>query len=128
MKKPMENLRKRKLPGGRRVPSRGRRGYEKDGYSIETVLGDKKLAFSRVKGGSTKVSAVQMDVANVTDPTAHTTKKVKISKVISNAANRDFERRGVMTKGAIIETEAGRARVTSRPSQDGVVNAVIIQK
>jgi small subunit ribosomal protein S8e len=124
----MENLRKRKPTGGRRVPSRGRRGYEKDGYSIETVLGAKRLYSRRVRGGSAKVSAVRMDTANVVDPTAHTSKRVKISKVIANAANRDYERRGVMTKGAIIETEAGRARVTSRPSQDGVVNAVLVQK
>jgi len=124
----MENLRKRKMTGGRRVPSRGRREYEKDGYSIETVLGSKKLDFRRVRGGTIKVSAVKMDVANVVDPASHTTKKVKISRVVGNAANRDYERRGVMTKGALIETEAGRARVTSRPSQDGVVNAVLLQK
>jgi len=128
VKKPMENLRKRKLTGGRRVPSRGRRGFEKDGYSTETVLGGKRLNVRRVRGGSTKVSAVLMDTANVVDPATHTSKKVKISKVVSNSANRDYERRGVMTKGAVIETEAGRARVTSRPSQDGVVNAVLLQK
>jgi len=128
LKKPMENLRKRKLTGGRRVPSRGRRGYEKDGYSVETVLGAKKLRIRRVRGGSTKVSAVLMDTANVVDPATRASKKVKISKVVSNSANRDYERRGVMTKGAVIETEAGRARVTSRPSQDGVVNAVLLQK
>jgi small subunit ribosomal protein S8e len=31
-----------------------------------------------------------------------------------------------MTKGAIIETEMGKAKVTSRPGQDGVVNAVLL--
>ena len=124
----MENLRKRKLTGGRRVPFRGRRSYEKDGYSTETVLGAKKLSTRRMRGGSIKVSAVRMDTANIMDPATHTAKKVKISRVISNSANRDYERRGVMTKGAVIETESGRAKVTSRPSQDGVVNAVLLQK
>ncbi|MGA1974742.1 MAG: 30S ribosomal protein S8e [Conexivisphaerales archaeon] len=128
MQKPMENLRKRKLTGGRRVPFRGRRNYEKDGYSTETVLGARKLGSRRVRGGKIKITAVSMDTVNVMDPTTHTSKKVKISRVLSNSANRDYERRGVMTKGAVIETEAGRARVTSRPSQDGVVNAVLIQK
>lgn len=128
MQKPMENLRKRKLTGGRRIPYRGRRGYEKDGYSKETVLGAKKLSTRRLRGGSFKVTAVRMDTASVMDPATHVSKKAKISKVLSNAANRDYERRGVMTKGAVIETEAGKARVTSRPSQDGVVNAVLIQK
>ncbi|MEM7825868.1 MAG: hypothetical protein QW412_03355 [Candidatus Aenigmatarchaeota archaeon] len=34
----------------------------------------------------------------------------------------------MVTKGCIIKTEIGNARVTSRPSQDGVVNAVIIEE
>jgi small subunit ribosomal protein S8e len=33
----------------------------------------------------------------------------------------------VITKGAIIETEDGLAKVTSKPSKDGVVNAVLIK-
>jgi small subunit ribosomal protein S8e len=124
----MENLRKRKLTGGRRIPFRGRRRYEKDGYPTETVLGSKKVSVTRRRGGSLRVSAVRLDTANVMDPTTHVSKKARISKVLSNSANRDYERRGVMTKGAVIETDAGRARVTSRPSQDGVVNAVLLQK
>ena len=31
-----------------------------------------------------------------------------------------------MTKGTIVQTEAGSARITSRPGQDGVVNAILI--
>lgn len=128
LRKPLENLRKRKETGGRRVPHRGRRRFEKDGYPVETVLGEKKLVLRRVRGGNTKVSAVRLDSANVVDPSTHVSKKVTITKVLGNAANRDYERRGVITRGAIIETESGRARVTSRPSQHGVVNAVLIQK
>ncbi|MEM5832609.1 MAG: 30S ribosomal protein S8e, partial [Candidatus Aenigmatarchaeota archaeon] len=39
-----------------------------------------------------------------------------------------YERRKIITKGAIIKTEIGLAKVTSRPSQHGVVNAILIQK
>jgi small subunit ribosomal protein S8e len=53
--------------------------------------------------------------------------KSKILKVSKNTANRDYERRGVISKGAVIETEAGSALVTSRPGQNGVVNAVLIK-
>ena len=42
-----------------------------------------------------------------------------------NPANKDYERRGVITKGSVLETELGSARVVSRPGQDGIVNAVI---
>ncbi|MEM2426420.1 MAG: hypothetical protein QXE83_05420 [Archaeoglobaceae archaeon] len=33
-----------------------------------------------------------------------------------------------MTKGAIIQTEIGKAKVTNRPSQEGIINAVLIEK
>jgi len=67
-------------------------------------------------------------VANVVIPSEKTTKKVKILKIVSNPASRDYTRRGVITRGAIIETELGMARVVSRPGQDGVVNAVLIEE
>ncbi len=127
MKKPVENLRKRKITGGRRIPYRGRRKYEKDGYPLETELGPLLVVKKRVRGGGIKVGLKRVDFANVTDPETHETKKVRILKVIDNPANRDYQRRGVITKGAIIRTELGDARVTSRPSQDGVVNAVLIK-
>ncbi|MCE4622698.1 MAG: 30S ribosomal protein S8e, partial [Desulfurococcales archaeon] len=34
----------------------------------------------------------------------------------------------IIVKGAIIETTEGKAIVTSRPGQDGVVNAVLIKE
>ncbi|RLF79472.1 30S ribosomal protein S8e, partial [Thermococci archaeon] len=43
-------------------------------------------------------------------------------------ANRQYVRRNIITKGAIIQTEIGKAIVTSRPGQDGVVNAVLIKE
>ncbi|MEK6949175.1 MAG: 30S ribosomal protein S8e, partial [Nanoarchaeota archaeon] len=49
-----------------------------------------------------------------------------IKTISGNPANRHFVRRNIMTKGAIIETEKGKARITSRPGQDGAVNAVLI--
>jgi len=48
--------------------------------------------------------------------------------VIKNQANVDFQRKGVITKGAIIETPIGNAVVTSRPGQDGTINATLIKK
>ena len=65
-------------------------------------------------------------VANVLDPEKNTAKKVEILDVLDNTANRDFVRRKIITKGAVIETELGQARVTSRPGQHGVINAVLL--
>ncbi|GBC75800.1 hypothetical protein HRbin06_01123 [archaeon HR06] len=124
MPKSVENLTKRKATGGRRRAYRGRRAYERDRYPLEPVLGPEEIVKRRVRGGNLKIGYKKVEYANVTDKGK--TKKVKIIRVISNPSNKEYERRGVITKGAIIETELGKAKVTSRPSQDGVVNAIII--
>ena len=66
--------------------------------------------------------------ANISDPSAGKTEKVEITRVIKNPVNVDYDRRGVITRGTMIETPLGVARVTSRPGQDGVVNAILIPK
>ena len=79
-------------------------------------------------GGGVKVKLLSANWALVTDQTAGKSSKSKILRVVRNPANVDYQRRGVITKGAIIETEQGQARVTSRPGQDGVINAVLVEK
>lgn len=128
MKKSVENLVKRKPTGGKRKAYRGRRKYEIDRYPAETVLGSEERTVRRVRGGNRKVACKSVEYANVTDSKEGKVVKAKILRVVRNPADKDYDRRGVITKGAVIETEAGIARVTSRPGQDGVVNAVKIQK
>jgi small subunit ribosomal protein S8e len=65
--------------------------------------------------------------ANISDPSGKT-QKVEILRVVKNPANVGYDRRGVITKGTIIETPLGTARVTSRPGQDGIVNANLVPK
>ena len=124
MTRPLENLAKRKATGGRSRPFRGRRAYERDGYPIEPLVGETAKRFSRRRGGSISTGVVFSDVANVADSKGKVTKS-KILRVKRSPANRDYERRGVITRGAVIETEAGEAVVTSRPTDDGAVNAVL---
>jgi small subunit ribosomal protein S8e len=40
-------------------------------------------------------------------------------------ANADYNRRGVITKGTIVRTEKGLARIISRPGQNGALSAVV---
>ena len=124
MTRPLENLSKRKATGGRSSPSRGRRAYERDGYAIEPLVGETARRPSRRRGGSVSAGVIFSNEANVSDSKGGT-KRVKILRVKKSPANKDYERRGVITKGAVIETEAGEALVTSRPTDDGVVNAVL---
>jgi len=47
--------------------------------------------------------------------------------VLEYPTNNDYQRRGVITKGAILETQDGKCKVVSRPGQDGTVNAILVQ-
>ncbi len=127
MPRSLENLRKRKLSGGRRKASRGRRAHEADSYPMETSVGQTVKATKRGAGGNISIGLRSVDVANVSDLSSGKTTKSKIIRVTANPANREYERRGVITKGATIETELGLARVTSRPGDEGVVNAVLVK-
>jgi len=64
--------------------------------------------------------------AYVTNPKTHTTSKTDIITVVENPANIHYVRRNILTKGAIVNTKLGKARITSRPGQSGVINAVLI--
>ncbi len=107
---------------------RSRRAHEKDGYAAETILGATENYKRRMRGGDLKDSLRAAEFVNIRDNASGTTKKVKITKVLRNPANRDYERRGVITRGALIDTELGNAKVTSRPAQDGVINAILLAK
>ncbi len=127
MRKSIENLAGRKLTGGRKVAMRGRRKFEIDRYPNEAVVGPTQIVARRTRGNNIKAAFKTAEFANVIDKEAKNVTKSKILKVNKNPANRDYERRGVISKGAVIETESGTAIVVSRPGQDGVVNAVLVK-
>jgi len=116
---------KRKPSGGRyHKPYRKKRKFELARFAANTVLGKLKLKPVRVRSGHVKNRLLSADYANVSS--AGKIQKVKIKNVIDNPANKFLARRNIITKGSILETELGKARVTSRPGQDGVVNAVLV--
>lgn len=122
------NLHKKKATGGKKRRWRGKRAFEVGRDSVETVVGESKSRFVRTMGGSVKVKVASSDWAVVTDQAAGKSSKSKILRVIRNPANVDYQRRGVITRGAIVDTELGQARVTSRPGQNGAISAVLLAK
>jgi len=120
------NLRKKKQSGGRKIVYRKKRKFEQGTFPVETTLGETKRKLARGRGGNLKTKLLSDKQACVTDPKTGKTEKVDITRVIRNPSNIDYNRRGVITKGAIIETALGLARVTSRPGQHGVLNAVLV--
>ncbi|RLI25199.1 MAG: 30S ribosomal protein S8e [Candidatus Hecatellales archaeon] len=121
------DLHKRKPTGGRRKPYRGRRKFERGGFPIETVPGLEERRVERVRGGNIKVRLKSAEKVQVSDPKTGRTVRASILRVVRNPANVEYSRRGVITKGAILETDVGLVKVTSRPSQNGVLNAVLLE-
>ncbi len=117
----------KKPSGGRKWASRKKRRREMGSELVETKLGPTKRIERRALGGCIKTSLLGADVANVVDPKTCKAKKSKILTVVENPADPHFVRRNVLTKGAIIETELGRARVTNRPGQSGSIDAVLLE-
>jgi small subunit ribosomal protein S8e len=122
------DLHKKKATGGRKRSYRMKRRYERGSFSAETRLGEVKKKQSRRRGGTKKIRLAAINQANISDPATGKTQKTEILRVIRNPANVDYDRRGVITKGTIIETALGAAQVTSRPGQVGLVNAVLTPK
>ncbi len=127
MRKSVENLATSKITGGRRHPLRIRRKYETDRYPNEALTGAQVTVTRRTRGGknNNKTALKTVDFANLVTGGGRV-KKTKIIKVVDNPTNNDYRRRGVITKGAILDTEDGKCRIVSRPGQDGVVNAVLV--
>ncbi len=114
--------------GGRRIPNRDKRKYEVGGVFSAPKVGESRVAeLKRVRGGNYKVKLKHVDYANVVIEKGRIA-KAKIQKVLKSPDNRNYARLAYITKGAIIQTELGECRVVNRPSQDGVVNAVLISK
>jgi small subunit ribosomal protein S8e len=117
----------RKVTGGRRRPAAMKRRAEIGLAPADTHIGADRRRIVRTFGGNDKVRALRATYANVTSPANGETRKVKIERVEGNGANPNYVRRNLLTKGAIIKTEIGRARIMSRPGQDGIINAMLLE-
>ena len=112
---------------GRRIRyNRCKRKSEIGRESLLTTIGETRLKKVRTRGNNSKTIAKTTNIAYVIDKNNNTTKKTEIKSVIGNPANINYIRRNIINKGAIIETNIGKARVTSRPGQTGIVNAILI--
>jgi small subunit ribosomal protein S8e len=118
---------KRKASGGRYHAASKKKARHVGRDPVLTTVKDKivKRILSG-RGGNTKVCLQGTNEINLT--INGKTKKSKIETVVENAASRHFVRQNVISKGAVVKTPEGLAKVTSRPTQHGVVNAVLIKK
>ncbi|MCP4760593.1 MAG: 30S ribosomal protein S8e [archaeon] len=104
--------------------ARGKRKFELGRQPIETKQGIEKKKIVRTKGGNQKIKLFSGNSVNVVDKDGKI-KNVPIKRVTENQSSVDYDRRSIITKGAILETEIGYVKVTSRPGQDGQINGAL---
>ena len=114
----------RKITGGRYIKSRKKKLFEITGQKKNVRLGEDKRKIKIVRGGNVKTFLLRAKTVNI--QTKGRAKKAEIKNVIETPSNRFLARQNIITKGAILDTEMGLVRVTSRPGQDGTVNGILV--
>ena len=117
---------KRKPTGGRLAAHSSKKRSEIGRELQQVKIGVLTKKVARTRGGTRKDRLLKTDIASITDPKSGKNYSSKILAVIENTANPNYVRQNIITKGSIIGTEKGNAKVTSRPGQHGVVNAVLM--
>lgn len=116
----------RKISGGKYHAGRKKKLFELDRQTREVKLGKEKKKQVKGRGGNIRVVLLSCEFANVHNKKTHKSIKSKIKNVLETPANRFLARQNILVKSAVIETEAGKARITNRPSQEGKVEAVLL--
>jgi small subunit ribosomal protein S8e len=82
------------------------------------------VAGRRRRGGILGMKLKKAGAANLLTKDGY--RKVKITGVLESPDNRNFARQNIITKGTIINTDAGKAVVLNRPGREGAINARLI--
>ncbi len=114
-----------KKSGGKTRSYRKSRKYDIGSEFSEPQFGGSKVVFKETRGGNSKTVVRKAETANLA--VDGEVKEVEIEAVEENPANPNFVRRSLLTKGTIVQTSEGKAEITSRPGQDGVINARAIE-
>ena len=116
----------RKTTGGKYHGHSKKKLHESHGQERAVSLGEIKRKTLKVRGGNKKTILLKTDTVNLLS--GGKVQKVEIKNVLETPQNRFLARQNRLLKGAIVQTSAGKARITNRPSQEGHVNAVLIKE
>lgn len=116
----------KKVSGGRYKKSRKKKFFELPGQMKRIKLGEEKRKTIKVRGGNKKTFLLKGKIVNV--KSGNKTEKIEIKNVIETPSNRFLARQNILTKGTIVETDLGKVRITNRPSQEGIINGILLEK
>ncbi len=110
--------------GGRTRKFKAKKVAHLGGVFASTKVAAKDVKESvRGRGGALGIKLKKASMVNVVSKTGM--KQVKMIRVL-DSPNPEYVRMNVVTRGAVVETELGKVRVTNRVGQDGIVNGVLV--
>ncbi len=115
----------RKLTGGKYKRPKKKKKTGRQGQTRIVKLGDRKSKLLGGRGNTTKLVSFTGNYCNII--IKGKAKSAKITNVLETPANVFLARQNVLVKGAVIETDLGKAKITNRPSQEGQIQAVLIE-
>ena len=118
----------RKISGGKYKKGRKKKLHEKAGLKKSVKVGEEKKKVRRVRGGNLKAISLGAKFVNLGNSNNKGNKKVEIKTVLETPSNRFLARQNVLTKGTVIETSDGKVRITNRPTQEGMINGILLKE
>lgn len=115
----------KKISGGRYIKNRAKKLTERAGQKRNVKLGEEKRKVTRTTGGNKKNLLFSTKFVNIQGKEKN--KKAEIKNVIETPSNRFLARQNIITKGTIVETEFGKVKITNRPTQEGIVNGILVK-
>ena len=114
----------KKISGGKYIKRRKKKLNELAGQKRTVKLGENKRKSKRIRGGNAKTYLLNAKFVNLNNQKG---KKVEIKNVVETPSNRFLARQNIITKGTIVETEIGNVKITNRPTQEGVLNGILVK-
>lgn len=115
----------KKNSGGKYKQARKKKAYERKGQARVVKLAEKKTKVLRTKGGYKKAVSITQNTINVI--IKGKAKKASIKTVTETPSNRFLARQNILVKGAIVDTDLGKVKITNRPSQEANVQGIIVE-
>lgn len=117
----------RKITGGKYIKRMKKKKYalSEQGKVVKLSEIEKKKS-TRVQGGNKKVYLLKAKFVNIMEK-GKKGKKIEIKNVLETPSNKFLARQNILTKGTIVQTELGKVKITNRPTQEGMINGVLIE-
>jgi len=116
----------RKISGGRYKRPKKKKLAGRQNQARIAKIGERKTKLLQGRGNTSKLVSFFNNIANVI--VNKKSKKSEIKSVLETPSNTFLARQNILVKGAIIETELGKAKITNRPSQEGNVQAKLLSQ